>query len=316
MNLNELTVADLIPYSRHLVTSSSANTVKDFLEILSKTHLTSLPLFKFPENSFVGFVDCLDVAGLLVDIATQSATAHPGSEPSLSLKTDDLETLFRRSQQFNSRQLADLVSRAKANRPNPSEQTIGATAPLAECINKMVQGAHRLIVTGTGPDHLGFNILTQSDLVLWLSQDTERRIPKAKLRRTARELGWCEAGRVVQVRADQPAIEALQFMISRSVPALAIVNQDGALRDTISASDLRRPDQWNFQDFLQPIGQLANSLRKGRKPVSLSPNDSFEEFVLAFRQARVHRLFICEAGKPIGLVALADVLSQIVKGEA
>jgi signal-transduction protein with cAMP-binding, CBS, and nucleotidyltransferase domain len=66
-----------------------------------------------------------------------------------------------------------------------------------------------------------------------------------------------------------------------------------------------------MQDFLKPIGQLASSLRKGRKPVSLSPNDSMEEYVLALRQARVHRVFICEASRPIGVCSLTDLIRQL-----
>jgi hypothetical protein len=205
--MEHLSVVDLVPHTRHLVTTSAANTVKDFLETLSKTQFTSLPLFKFPENKFIGFVDCLDVATFLCEIATQSSTAHPGSEPSSSLKTDDLENLFRRGHHFNSHQLGDLVGRSGRH---PPTETIAGSAPLGQCIKMMSQGVHRLIVTGLGADHSGVNVITQSDVVQWLSQgnisadfysrdraDTEKRLPKSKLTRTARELGWCDPERPV-----------------------------------------------------------------------------------------------------------------------
>jgi len=111
--------------------------------------------------------------------------------------------------------------------------------------------------------------------------------------------------RLPLVRVDEPMTQALVTMTQKALGCLGIVDGDGKLVGIITDGDLRRHMGPNLLSVT--AGQIMTSNPKTIKPTALASSA-----LDILNKSRITTLFVVEAGRPIGLVHVHDLLRASV----
>ncbi|MDZ7904667.1 MAG: KpsF/GutQ family sugar-phosphate isomerase [Cypionkella sp.] len=108
------------------------------------------------------------------------------------------------------------------------------------------------------------------------------------------------AGSLPLVETQSAMSDVILVMSSRGFGVAGVCDADGSLIGVISDGDLRR----NMDDLLAKTAVDVCS----RNPVSVAPNTLCAEAIAIMNRTKVGALFVCEAGRPVGILHLHDLL--------
>lgn len=184
-----------------------------------------------------------------------------------------------------------------------------------DAVKLMIQHhAHRVLVT----DEEGklVTIVTQSRMVELLAYVLDSVRERAE--RTLLELNLAEKG-VHTINQAQPAIDAFSLMREKKVSAIAVVDCEGKLVDTISATDIRVVGfKLEYMDMLsKPAFEYTEFIRsKTSKPEFVVCCKQKDELAYALRLLmfwKMHRVFVVdEDRKPVSVLSLYDILALLL----
>ena len=103
------------------------------------------------------------------------------------------------------------------------------------------------------------------------------------------------------VPLDATLAEGIVEMTSKRFGIAGVVDADGALVGALTDGDLRRAFRQGFVD--QPVRDAM-----GRRPYTLPPEALGAQALAQMNAARITCIFVVEAGRPIGLVHIHDLL--------
>lgn len=184
-------------------------------------------------------------------------------------------------------------------------------------------------------------ILSQSDIMTYLLRHSSLMGPEL-CGATVDQLGFAGGRRVVCVTPSTPTHAAFTIMFSHGVSGVGVVGAQEELLGNLSASDLRRLQPHNLRVLALPIGEFLAALygepvagyapsadtylqfARGppgsaavRKPVTVEPHTPFLSVLelLGSSSPRIHRVYVTEHGRPIGVITATDVLRMLAKRE-
>lgn len=168
---------------------------------------------------------------------------------------------------------------------------------------------HRLAVfddTGAVTD-----LLSQSDVVGYLANTgvLDRSLGERTI--ALLNLGHARGG-LAAVTPRVPTVEALQFMVSRDVSSVAVVDDAGHLVGNLSASDLRGIAGGALNHLALPVGEFLARRRERHGLVTCAPESTFAAIVRRMAAQRVHRVYVVDQGKAVGIVTCTDVLQAVL----
>ena len=181
------------------------------------------------------------------------------------------------------------------------------------------------------------SILSQSDCMGYLAQHASLLGPLASA--SLASLGFVTGREVVCVAPETPTHAAFATMFASHVSAVGVTGPDGTMVANLSASDLRRLQPNNFRVLALPVSDFLASLAAGHSagsaislakaaaagavgganaPVTVSPDSPFLGVLelLGSQKPRVHRVYLCEKGVPVGVITATDVLRMLADKEA
>jgi CBS domain-containing protein len=298
---NDLTlrhVVDQLPFYRSLVSAHGDDTIKCVLKKLKVNEVVSLPVFE--RGTLLGRVSAFDIASFLAE--------HGGPINAELLNT----TVDRVLHAAREKQLD-----ATGTMQPDAGKIYTLETPLSEAVGEMVKGNYRLLVDVGGPDSdKKLQNVSGKDLISFLFEHSKI-IPEALLRTPLSKLVDLIPALKKQVQTAKlhdRLIDVLKRLSSEKIGALPIVDDNGALITTFSASDLRRlPGKegkvWENQD----IGAFLKKTRQGhlRKPTTVTLDATLNEAIQRLMLARVHRLWVVEKGAVAGLLSLTHVFRVI-----
>jgi CBS domain-containing protein len=121
---------------------------------------------------------------------------------------------------------------------------------------------------------------------------------------------------VVQVSGDARLGEALRRMEESGVSALAVVGAESALVGVLSRTDLVRAG--NLRAVMAGCERVLSlpNLRARDRMVSpaltIGPDAPMREAAARMVEARAHRIFVVERGRPVGVVSTTDLMRAAV----
>ncbi len=166
-------------------------------------------------------------------------------------------------------------------------------------------------------------LITRMDLVKWLCSNLDSDSFPSELKclkiRNFRRSGRQEA--LLTALHTARVIEALMTFYENNVSGLPIVDEEGNLQGTITASDLMHlqlsPEddpRTVLKKLLMPIRQQLKS-PSAAELITCGLEDTLQALIPKFVQHCVHRVWIVSEDnrkKPIGVVSLCDVIAQFV----
>jgi len=307
--LKKTTVDSIVPKQQSLVIIDSKEVLPKAFQVLSKKNIYSAPVYDSESQSYLGFLDLLDIVAFVVEIIDTQAKTKLSASKQDSI---DLYDLLEQIEKFDLEHTSRIIGLATKNPMCP----IHTGSSVKKALEVFVRsGARRLpVVEGK---HLK-SILTQSALLHWLNANLSQ-LP-AKLReKTVRELG-IGLKEVFSVRIDTKAIEAFRLMAQRGIHGIAVLDENGEIFSNISAKDIKilEPEVL-FTKMYKPVLELVQLVRSSNlKAVfpsfCVTMDNTFEEVIKKLAILGVHRLYIEDAKRrPIGVISLGDILKLFLE---
>jgi len=277
-------IGNLVSGKTHLITANLSDTLQTGLERLHTNNILSLPVLN-DESKIAGIVSVLDIASFI------------GSQLDASCSKRDILKI-------------PLSSVVACHLEGRALHVFKPTEKIEDLFPYFGSGVHRVLV-----EHAeGYSNLSQTDVLEYLWKHPEPCCVHLQ-NKTLEELGLHKK-RVISVDATIPAITAIQKLSETNVSALAIIDEDGKLVANLSASDLRGLSSQhvdrlalNVLEFLEkPCQEGATHLKE---PISVCPKTKFGDCISKMVQEHVHRVWVMEEQKPVGIVSMSDVFTVI-----
>jgi CBS domain-containing protein len=287
---------------------------------LVSNHILSAPVQE--EGRFVGFLDIRD----LVSFVLFAAKEHAKHSEDMSL-----DELMSNDNFFKSttHTVTSIVEQTKMH-DNPLQAiTVSylcrrnrfAAVSTQDTLLKVLQllstkELHRVPVQNEEGNLVA--VISQSNIIEFLGrifqrdpQSMQQSIMDLKLGRSP----------VYTALASAPAYLAFELMDKKQIFGVAVVDDQGVLVGNISASDIKLFLQSpNFSILYHPLLEFLTAIRRKelrtRVPVAVVPADAtLANVVSKLAATKMHRLFVCDAGKhPTLVITLTNVLAALLTG--
>jgi len=286
------------------------------LALLSKNNILSVPVYDKQLEAYVGFVDYLDLASLVVDIVHRLMKEYYPDTEIASLQPEQKSRLVHDAkQQFNAKKLFDIADLSK----NDPYMPLLKSANLYQAIEILAKfGIHRVPIIDE--DQKIDAILSQSAVLDFLYSNLDKFAAKAK--RSVSDLlsNRADATTVLTMPETSPAFEAFELMLKNRVSAVGIVNESGSLVGVISGTDLRimGPHCSTLTLLLNPVKELLDQARELNTAMSVPVvkatfTDTLGIVIESMEDNKVHRVFVVdEADKPVCVLSMKDVLNEFL----
>jgi len=289
--------------NKQVLTVNDTDTLEKALSILSSNKIYSAPVFSPHAKKYVGIVGYSDLVAHIVKLYDK--------QPNLTELTS----------QFFITQVKHVVNESKRNVFHP----VPEGTPLYDIVQILATGVYRVPIVDKHDHNKIINIISQSGVVRFLSKHMNTLGPRAKL--TIQELG-IGLSNIVKVEHDKLAIESFRLMQNKQISAVAVVDERGALTNTLSISDIKYvgiEEGKKFRSLLLPvidyIAQVKQSEPLDSKwdgstmfpAIHCYPDYTLEKVIMKIATTKVHRLFVVnQDDHPVGAISLRDIMVELV----
>ena len=297
-------VSKFAPSAGSIVVAKDTDYIIEAFKQLIENHISALPVLNTENGEYHFFMDLSDILAHAVDILTENEIKE-GFDPEIS------------QIEFSRYTVAQLAGYSSTNR----FVEISPDASVSDAMQTLVQeGVHRLVLKNAETGAL-VSLVTQSQVVQVLYPHIK---DFAFASRTVGELqlGYRQTGTVCTSVATKEAFKKLH---ANRFDGLAVTDEKDTLVGNISLSDLSligydgsmfKRLMWPLSKFLE--GRLAKPHSHKAKHglagiLSVSPQDTILGVFEKFHQTEVHRLYVEQNGKLLGVILLGDLLRLVVE---
>ena len=280
------------------IDSSLHNSIEDASNILWENDILGAPVWDREKNKYCGSFDARDV--LSATIASAKSVSDFSKE-------------------------MNIVSN---NNQSPSVTYLAARNPITSCSNNsnlkevfelvLKNSMHRVPVSDDGIKFT--NMISQSIITKYLYKNIPPQVLDMPLSKSKDKLKYEKL--VFTTRENTPAIEAFELIDSNRLSGLAVVDDDGVLRHTVAARDIKFALQDGGKtsmdiDILSYLAHARQSKKtmKERYPVAhLRETDTIHRALSLLASTGYHRLFVVDENTmPIGVISVIDIIRFILK---
>ncbi|MCT8160376.1 SIS domain-containing protein [Pseudoruegeria sp. SHC-113] len=112
------------------------------------------------------------------------------------------------------------------------------------------------------------------------------------------------------VRPDQPVIDVIAALSDKSFGIVGIIGSDGALQGVVTDGDIRRYlERQSDAPMQQAMRETFAETIMTRDPITLEPGRLSARALHTMQERRISAAFVVEAGKPVGLVTVLQLLN-------
>jgi len=286
-----------------LITLDATENLHSVLQKLAQNNIISAPV-KEGANT-IGFVDVLDILSYLIT-ETSKGLYKADSGDSITLKSDDMDVMKKRSKDFNLGHIRDIINASKRN----PFLTIREEQPLRDALRMLRENdAHRIGVM-KGPNSL-YAMLSLTDIVKYLH--SSKLTPKM----TTKDVSSLKRRKLSITTTETRAIDAFTMMHRDNLSAMPVTDpQTGKVAAVISASDLRGFEGDHMEKLLQPIKTfLSDTQERVHRPTKLVTSrygTPLGEALNEMLSNHTHRSFVLDDKEyPVGVISFIDVIHEV-----
>eukprot|EP01118_Nematostelium_gracile_P017451 TRINITY_DN745_c0_g1_i1.p1 TRINITY_DN745_c0_g1~~TRINITY_DN745_c0_g1_i1.p1 ORF type:complete len:335 (-),score=75.45 TRINITY_DN745_c0_g1_i1:148-1152(-) len=305
--LDRTIVENLLEKDFKLISALKEDSVLDVLKLLRNNKITSVPIYDNVHKKWLGLVDTFDLMTVLVFMSDMKPLADM-----VNRKDTDWYKFFQSEQKLIAEEKITAIANSSDRNPWCPVSRLMPLHSLMDILSSTTN-LHRVPVVDDQGEVIG--LVSQSKVIQFLYKNVER-FPNAT---TAKVKNYLKPMDVFSITADKTALEAFQLMQSQKVNGLAVVDDEGKLIGSLSASDLKGSlDDNLFDDMYLPIGLY---LEKGtpsfdkvqaHSPVSCKLESTVYELLHKLSSVQIHRIFVIDdENKPIGILSLCDIISML-----
>lgn len=152
-------------------------------------------------------------------------------------------------------------------------------------------------------------MLTQTDIMVYIKRNISTINPSFDIQQSLTSLG-CFSTPVVSMLSTESAWDGYNRMTKHKLLALPIM-KDGRLLSALSNSHLRGVDVKKLKLLAMPVMEFVG-LFENERFVTCEHNDKFVNVLYAFEEGRLHRVWMMDGVKLMGVVTLTDIIKLFV----
>jgi len=289
----------LVYDKRNLVHISKTNTVEEALFILQRENILALPIYDEEKESYIHILTIFDI---MTYVAFGSFKIDE-NEP-------DAYSVFKSAKI----PVSELVFKP-LHTEDEKVWIFNAEDNINKVLEPMSKGVHRVLVDlNNGVGKPQYRMLTQTDIVRFLSSYILYESSSLDGSQKIKELNLINR-KVKTMNENHTALEVFRTLHVEDFSAIPIVNNDGKLEATLSASDLRGLRSYQLKSVLLPALQFLFLFRgpAAKKCVTCTENDSLSDVIMKFIVFKVHRVWVVnDEFHPVGVISLTDIIGQFV----
>jgi len=131
---------------------------------------------------------------------------------------------------------------------------------------------------------------------------------------SAKSIGELNIGNknVQTIKDYYQVVEALKLVALQHISAVGVVNKEDQFIGEIGAHDLRELNKSNslMDMILLPIKDYISQHKK--TPPTVHPNSTFGEVLHCIEENHLHRVFVVENQKVVGIISLGDIIQCVL----
>jgi len=290
-DIRDTPAAALIQSKKFVVSCAPEATLEEALEAMHEVNVSGLPVFH-PDEGYLGFVSSFDIMTYIAFFSHFKEEVPDSATPRFARLGNRV------------RDVLDISAENKSEmwKAYASDETLGSIA------GRMESGIHRMLIAVDDRAKL----LTQTDVIKYIhSKDKTNPLMK----KTLSELGIGHVDKeVTQIRDTTTALQGFRTLYQKKITAAPIVDKNGAVIGTLSASDVRGLRSNNTSDVMLPVLKYLEKKSSLRSQVSVTKTSKLDDVFRRMIDARVHRVWIVNAErKPIGVISMSDVIGLYFK---
>ena len=285
-----VTLSCLIHNKPNLILVPATTPLNDALAVMHQHNITSVVVER--DGNFLGFVSTIEIMTELAFGSFEWEKPNPEEFELIKSSEKTVESVLninKKTQQIHYFKANDLL--------------INVFEPMSKGVRRV------LVSTNFGT----YRIVSQTDVVSYVAThlqllnlpiDLKQSIVDAKLvTDPPKQEIW-------KIDGTETALNGFRFLVLRNILSAPVVDENGAILTSLSASDLRGVRSENLKAVLLPTTEyLTNVYGALIPPITCSINDSLQLVVLKLAAARVKRIWIVNGdNKPIGAVSLRSVI--------
>ena len=317
--LSQAKVHDLVASKKILFDISASTPIVEVFSLLEQKNILSVPVFGQPgswlgaggDNIIVGgkqYIGIVSILDLVACVFRNSSTAGFGVNDTALVTTELMKVL------------GWPVSSAIGSTDESLSMWI-ETLNVYDAMEQFAKGVHRALVLPVVGSSTEVKLLTQTDVVSFLSENRSRsksldHVFNSKLKDLLRP---DQKKDLVNVSMSDNLIGALNVLLESKVHGVAVVDDDGKLKSVLSVSDLRgieapRLPSLRFltvSDFLRQK-ELRTSDESLSVPFICTLEDRLKDVVDTMLQFRFHRVWLIDGkNQPNDVLTLTDIIHII-----
>lgn len=301
--MNKLKVRDVVTTKHDMVVVGENESIENVLKTLERHKIQSVPI-KAKDGAIVGFFDVLDLLFYLVSDESK----------------DNIGALYQKSATLPFQRVLDMIDLSKRNPYAP----VHLDDPIGAALLLFSQPVHRVPVHDEAENLVG--ILSQSDLIKYFVHHPDLLSEIIDLSVLELRLGTSEAklDKLISINKKLPAIEAFKLMNTHYLSAVAVVDDEGHLFSSISATDLRNisfnlADEFSLKALALPAQEFIDLSRKVRGQqqdflVWCQPGSALRDVIRHMYENHVHRVYLVDNYiNFFGVVSVTDIARLLLE---
>ncbi|KAJ3091473.1 hypothetical protein HK102_000419 [Quaeritorhiza haematococci] len=263
------------------------------LHIMAKNNILSLPIYSSSmPNKVANIINIFDILRYVVNKLGEERGTDIKAMPDLA---EDVQNVLSLDADTESYRIMERDYRDT----------------LAETCVAFTKGVHRCLVTDV-VNKKKPHLVSQTDIVRYIATHPEVVRDIVDLNKSIKELGLVgPTKKVVTMAATESALDGIRRMKTNKILALPIVDSEGKILSTLSASDLRGITVEKLVQLCLPVvDYLKTSNNHGvPDPITCIADDTIQEVLDKINKCKVHRVWVVDADKKtVGVVSLSDII--------
>lgn len=309
MSLRNVTCADLTREKRELAFVQASDTVAHAMGVMATKGVQSLPVVEY--GKFIGVLDVMDVLSYVV-YGNFKYDKTPAEE---DLSGSKLE-------QHCVNDIVGINTELQSRIWNDGLTVVGGTESIADVLDKLCINNARVLVNLSSDSQFkpggpsaskNYRILSQSDVLKFISTSSALDVISVEALTVDQShlLNNDQFNELCTVKGTVSTLDAFRRMISGNADAVAVVDNEEKLVDTLSASDLRTvfSKQNDLRSMLSPVADFIKTARNAAGAVAVTKEDSIKKAIDLVVFHHIHRVWVVsEAGAPLGCIRIQDLL--------
>eukprot|EP00276_Gloeochaete_wittrockiana_P004922 CAMPEP_0184646986 /NCGR_PEP_ID=MMETSP0308-20130426/3821_1 /TAXON_ID=38269 /ORGANISM="Gloeochaete witrockiana, Strain SAG 46.84" /LENGTH=398 /DNA_ID=CAMNT_0027077543 /DNA_START=111 /DNA_END=1307 /DNA_ORIENTATION=- len=288
-----------------LIAIASTATVKSAFDLLLENRIHALPVYarNKKEKKYIGVVSVLS----LLRFAMLQPMLAQGTRKGTDVSAEGRKRMLRDSEGFLKKTMQDVLATAGEK---GKILEFGDNEPLSKLIQMFGSGVHRALVRVAPPSPTnplvddGVRLVSQTDLVRWLLAHSQ--FFPVQMEYKVKSFAIFEP---VKMSSAERTLDGFLLMSNRGVSAVAIVDDENHLIDTLAASDLRLLSTESVATLNRPASfYLYKDGVPPRVPVTVNEDETLLQVIQRLVDFSLHKLWVVDGhNKLMGVVTMTDV---------